>query len=251
MTLRERARKRLIFALDVGSVREASALVRTLGGEVGMFKVGKQLFMAAGPRAVHAVHDKGAEVFLDLKFHDIPQTVARASVEAARLGVAMLNVHTSGGARMMEETARQVARVCRAERLRRPTLLGVTVLTSFDGEELRGIGVRRPLRRQVVELARMAERSGMSGVVASPHEIASIREACSPRFKIVTPGIRRADDAMGDQTRVTGPAEAVAGGADYIVVGRPIRDASDPRGEARRIVDEIAEALRRPRRSPA
>ncbi len=242
-TLEERARERLIFALDVGSVREAGQLVRALHGSVGMFKVGKQLFMRSGPRIIQYVRERGGEVFLDLKFHDIPQTVARASVEATRLGVAMFNVHASGSTAMMEETVRQVRRVCRSEHLRRPRILAVTVLTSLSNDDLATIGVRHGLEDQVVRLAALAEITGMDGVVASPKEVKAIRRACGPRFAIVTPGIRRPQDDVGDQERVTGPAEAIEQGADYIVVGRPIRDARDPKAEAARIVSEITAAL--------
>lgn len=241
--LRERARERLIFALDVSTAREAAVLVRALRGSVGMFKVGKQLFLREGPRILSQVREKGGEVFLDLKFHDIPQTVARASVEATRLGVAMFNLHASGSTTMMREAVRQVRRVCRTEHLRRPRMLAVTVLTSLSASDLQTIGVATPIEDQVLRLAVLASEAGMDGVVASPHEIRAIRSACGPRFLIVTPGIRRDEDERGDQTRVSGPAEAVAAGADYVVVGRPIRDADDPKAEAEHIVDEIAEAL--------
>ena len=247
--LRERARERLIFALDVSTAREAGALVRQLRDSVGMFKVGKQLFLREGPRIISYVRERGGEVFLDLKFHDIPQTVARASVEATRLGVSMFNVHASGSSTMMREAVRQVRRACRTEHLRRPRMLAVTVLTSLSSVDLETIGVANPIEDQVLRLAVLANEAGMDGVVASPHEIRAIREACGPRFLIVTPGIRRATDAKGDQHRVTGPAEAVAAGADYVVVGRPIREAADPRAEAELIVDEIAEALLNKRRS--
>ncbi len=239
---RDRARDRLIFALDVGSLREAGQLVRALNGSVGMFKVGKQLFMRTGPRIIEYVRDRGGEVFLDLKFHDIPQTVARASVEATRLGVAMFNVHASGSKTMMTETVRQVRRVCRTEKLRRPTMLAVTVLTSLSRADLHTIGVRRQVKDQVVELALLAEEAGMDGVVASPLEIRPIRRACGSRFTIVTPGIRRDHDSLEDQLRVASPCRAVESGADYIVVGRPIRDAANPRAEAESIIDEMAEA---------
>lgn len=241
--LRERARERLIFALDVSTAREAGALIRQLKDSVGMFKVGKQLFLREGPRIISYIRERGGEVFLDLKFHDIPQTVARASVEATRLGVAMFNVHASGSTPMMKESVRQVRRACRTEHLRRPRMLAVTVLTSLSPADLSLVGVDVPIEDQVLRLALLAMESGMDGVVASPHEIRAIRAACGPRFLIVTPGIRRATDAMGDQHRVTGPAEAVAAGADYVVVGRPIREAADPKAEAEAIVDEIAEAL--------
>ncbi len=240
---RDRARERLIFALDVGSLREAGQLVRTLHGSVGMFKVGKQLFVRTGPRIIEYIRERGGEVFLDLKFHDIPQTVARASVEATRLGVAMFNVHASGSRAMMAETAAQVRRTCRTEKLRRPIMLAVTVLTSLSRDDLHTIGVRRRVKDQVVELALLAEEAGMDGVVASPLEIKPIRAACGPRFTIVTPGIRRGGDTLGDQARVSGPGSAIEMGADYIVVGRPIRDAANPKAEAEDIIDEIAAAM--------
>lgn len=241
--LRERAREKLIFALDVSTAREAGALIRQLKDSVGMFKVGKQLFLREGPRILSYIRERGGEVFLDLKFHDIPQTVARASVEATRLGAAMFNVHASGSAAMMKESVRQVRRACRTEHLRRPRMLAVTVLTSLSSDDLSLVGVHAPIEDQVLRLALLAQEAGMDGVVASPHEIRAIREACGPRFLIVTPGIRRSTDAKGDQHRITGPAEAVAAGADFVVVGRPIRDAADPKAEAEAIVDEIAEAL--------
>jgi orotidine-5'-phosphate decarboxylase len=241
---RERARSRLIFALDVGSLREAGEYVRSLEGVVGMFKVGKQLFLKTGPRVIKYVHDRGGEIFLDLKFHDIPQTVARASVEAARLGVAMFDVHASGSYEMMRRTVGEVNRVCRTEHLRRPRILAVTVLTSLTSADLKTIGVNANVEDQVVRLAALAERAGMDGVVASPMELNAIRAACSPRFLIVTPGIRRNGEELDDQQRTYGASEAVAAGANFIVVGRPIRDAADPRAEAEAIVDEIAAGMR-------
>lgn len=247
-TLRDRARSRLIFALDVGSLREAGEYVRQLEGSVGMFKVGKQLFVKTGPRVIKYIHDRNAEIFLDLKFHDIPKTVARASVEATRHGVFMFNVHASGADSMMSEAVKAVRRVCRLERLRRPRMLAVTVLTSLSSDDLREIGVSRKVEDQVVRLAVLAESSGMDGVVASPLEIESIRAACSNRFKIVTPGIRRVGDEPGDQQRTSGAAAAVTAGADYVVVGRPIRDAKDPKAEAEAIIGEIAEGMRIARR---
>jgi orotidine-5'-phosphate decarboxylase len=241
---RERARSRLIFALDVGSLREAGEYVRALDGVVGMFKVGKQLFLKTGPRVIKYIHDRNGEIFLDLKFHDIPQTVARASVEAARLGVSMFNVHASGSYEMMRRTVGDVNRVCRTEHLRRPRILAVTVLTSLTATDLKTIGVDAEVEDQVVRLAALAERAGMDGVVASPMEIVAIRQACSSRFLIVTPGIRRGGDETDDQQRTYGAVEAVAAGANFIVVGRPIRDAEDPRAEAEAIVDEIAAGIR-------
>lgn len=245
---RERARSRLIFALDVGSLREAGECVRALRDRVGMFKVGKQLFLKTGPRIIKYIHEHGGEIFLDLKFHDIPQTVSRAAVEATRLGVYMFNVHASGSSEMMRRTVADVHRACRTERLRRPRMLAVTVLTSLTSHDLKTIGVNAALPDQVVRLASLAEHAGMNGVVASPLEIGAIRKVCAPRFLIVTPGIRRSGDVTDDQQRTSGAEAAVAAGADYVVVGRPIRDAADPRAEADAIVDEIAEGLRLSRR---
>jgi orotidine-5'-phosphate decarboxylase len=245
---RERAQKRLIFALDVGSLREAGEYVRTLSDSVGMFKVGKQLFLRTGPRIIEYIRDRGGEVFLDLKFHDIPQTVARASVEATRLGVAMFNVHASGSTEMMKQSVEAVRRVCRTEKLRRPKMLAVTVLTSLSAQDLETIGVTAPVADQVVRLAELAERAGMDGVVASPLEIARIRRVCSSRFLIVTPGIRRETDERGDQQRTTGASEAVARGADFVVVGRPIRDADDPKAAAEEIIEEILDGIKNARR---
>jgi len=241
----EQARSRLIFALDVGSMSEALGLVRRLEDSVGMFKVGKQLFMQTGPRIINSIRDRGGEVFLDLKFHDIPRTVARASMEATRLGVAMFNVHASGSGEMMQQTVRAVRRTCRTERLRRPKMLAVTVLTSLSGTQLKEIGVRSRVVDQVVRLAKLAEDAGMDGVVASPQEIEAIRAVCSQSFEIVTPGIRSAGDALGDQKRVLSAGEAIRKGADYVVVGRPIREADDPVGEAERIVEEISDAIKK------
>lgn len=240
---RAAARRRLILPLDVDTVRAADRLTRRLAGEVGLFKIGKQLFMHAGPAAVRRVHAKGGEVFLDLKFHDIPQTVALAGVEAARLGVRMFNVHAAGGSEMMAATAAAVADVCRRERLRRPILLAVTVLTSLSDADLRRVGVSGTVARQVVRLARLAKASGMDGVVASPREIGAIRRACGAGFVIVTPGIRQVGDARGDQKRVETPEAAMRAGADYLVVGRPIRDAADPTAAARGIVAAMARGL--------
>ncbi len=237
---RQHPKERVIFALDVGGLEEAERYVDLLEGHVGMFKVGKQLFVRTGPRIIALLRERGCEVFLDLKFHDIPQTVARASVEATRLGVAMLNVHASGSSEMMLQTVAAVDRVCRTEKLRRPHLLAVTVLTSLSSGDLETIGVRAEVEDQVVRLASLAEEAGMDGVVASPLEIGAIREACSPRFLVVTPGIRGAGDDVADQVRVTGAGDAVAAGADYIVVGRPIRDADNPAASADAIVAEIA-----------
>lgn len=232
-------RERLIVALDVDTLDQARDFVQRLAGEVGLFKVGKQLFTHAGPQAVQLIQQLGGEIFLDLKFHDIPNTVAKAAIEATRLGVKMFNVHASGSLEMMRTTVKEVERVCRAQKLRRPIMLGVTVLTSLNQEDLQRVGVVHKVADQVVRLALLTKEAGMDGVVASPHEVADIRAACGPSFVIVTPGIRPAESNRGDQQRVMTPSEAVRAGVDYIVVGRPILEAGDPIRAARAIVADM------------
>ncbi|MGZ8476762.1 MAG: orotidine-5'-phosphate decarboxylase [Candidatus Binatia bacterium] len=232
-------RERLIVALDVDDLEQAAELVRQLAGEVGMFKVGKQLFTHAGPQAVRQIQVLGGEIFLDLKFHDIPNTVAKAAIEATRLGVKMFNVHASGSLEMMRLTAKEVRRVCRQQKLRKPIMLAVTVLTSLNQDDLQRVGVERKVADQVVRLALLTKEAGMDGVVASPHEVADIREACGQRFVIVTPGIRPSDGNRNDQQRVMTPQNAVRGGVDYIVVGRPIIEAKEPVAAARAIVADM------------
>jgi orotidine-5'-phosphate decarboxylase len=184
----------------------------------------------------------GGEVFLDLKFHDIPTTVAKAAIEATRLGVKMLNVHASGSLEMMRQTVKEVNRVCRQEKLRRPTMLAVTVLTSLNKSDLSKVGVDGEVVDQVVRLALLSRKAGIDGVVASPHEVAQIRAACGQRFIIVSPGIRPRGKAKEDQSRVMTPGEAIRVGADYIVVGRPIVEAKDPLRAARDIITELEES---------
>ena len=234
------ARERLVVALDVETGDHALELVNALRGTVGMFKVGKQLFTAEGPDLVRAITALGERVFLDLKYHDIPATVARASVEAARMGVSILNVHAAGGREMLREATRAVAEACAAERWPRPLVLAVTVLTSLDDALLAETGVEGGTAAQVVRLARLARECGADGVVASPLEIELIRrEVAAENFVVLTPGIRPAGEARGDQRRVMTPGEAVAAGADYLVVGRPITGASDPRDAAAAILREM------------
>jgi orotidine-5'-phosphate decarboxylase len=236
-------RHRLIFALDVDRLAEADQLVRLLAIEVGTFKIGKQLFLQAGPEVVRMVHRHGRDVFLDLKFHDIPSTVAKAGVEAARLGVRFFDLHASGSLAMMTRTREEVARVCRREGLRRPRILAVTVLTSLARRDLRLVGVDDDVEDQVVRLARLARRAEMDGVVASPLEIARIRRQAGAGFLIVTPGIRPPTASVDDQKRVLTPGEAMRAGADYLVVGRPIRDAPDPLGLAREVLADMARGV--------
>lgn len=239
------AKRRLIFALDVGDgLDEALSWVRRLKDHVGLFKVGKEAFTSLGPEIVNRIRQEGAEVFLDLKFHDIPNTVARAAEAACGLGVAMFNVHASGGKRMMADAAAAVRRYAGERGTAPPVVLAVTVLTSLDGKDLADIGFALDVDGMVLRLAGLARDAGAGGVVASPHDAAAIREACGPDFVIVTPGIRGADPVPGDdQKRAWSAAEAVRAGADYVVVGRPIRLARDPAAEADRIVAQIGEGL--------
>ena len=237
------AQRRLIFALDVDSLEEARGWVGRLQGQVGAFKVGKQLFTRCGPEVVRMVRDHGAEVFLDLKYHDIPNTVAMAGLEALRLGVWMFNVHALGGPEMMARLVAEVDRHCPRGTVGRPLLIAVTVLTSSTDVTLRAIGIDRPVAEMVPRLARLAQEAGMDGVVASPQEVGLIRQACGRDFAIVTPGVRPADAALDDQKRVMTPGEALRAGADYLVIGRPISAAPDPTAAAARIADEMRAAL--------
>jgi orotidine-5'-phosphate decarboxylase len=237
----DRGRERLLIALDVDGGARARELVRRLGPHAGGFKVGLRLFTQEGPGLVRELVDSGARVFLDLKFHDIPNTVAQAVEAAVDTGAWMINVHASGGVPMMRAAARAAADAAGRAGRQRPLMIGVTVLTSMDQETLKTTGVDRPVLDQVVALARMAQAAGLDGVVASPLETAAIRTACGPAFTIVTPGIRGASAGgqLHDQARTLGPAEAVTAGATYIVVGRPIIAAADPEGAAAAIVEEL------------
>ncbi|MEP6944668.1 MAG: orotidine-5'-phosphate decarboxylase [Acidobacteriota bacterium] len=219
-------KEKLIIALDVDTAAEARSLVDELRGRVGAFKVGMQLFTAAGPQLVREFVDSGIKVFLDLKFHDIPNTVAMAAVEAARLGVWMLNVHASGGREMMEATRASVHEACEKGSFAKPILIAVTVLTSSDQSTLAETGVTSDLADQVLNLAKLAYSSGFDGVVASPLEIGMIRKsAIGKDLLIVTPGIRPISATKDDQKRVMTFAEAEAAGANYMVVGRPVTQA--------------------------
>src|SRR5215468_2424981 len=236
-------RNPLVVALDVDSSDQALSLVERLRGVAGMFKVGKQLFTAAGPDIVRKIIAMGERVFLDLKFHDIPNTVAMAGVEAARLGASVFNVHAIGGSKMMREVTEAVTQTAERERIGRPLILGVTVLTSHTQDSLKEVGIERKLEDEVVNLARLCEASGLDGVVASPLEIAPIRSAVEDsNFVILTPGVRPAGTSIDDQSRVMTPAEAILAGANFLVIGRPITAANDPVAATRKILDEINQA---------
>jgi orotidine-5'-phosphate decarboxylase len=233
---------KLLVALDVETGERAMELATALRGVAGGFKVGNRLFTSEGPALVRKLADAGARVFLDLKYHDIPNTVGQAVEAAVRTGAWMINVHASGGVAMMEAAARAARDTSSRLGRRPPLMIAVTVLTSMDQEALHAVGVERPVLDQVLALARMTQQAGLQGVVASAQETPAIRKACGPEFQIVTPGIRGASAGTdrNDQSRTMGPAEAVRAGASYIVVGRPIIAAPDPRAAAEAIVQELA-----------
>ena len=235
---------RLLVALDVERGERALQLAEELRGVVGGVKIGSRLFTLEGPALVRALVDAGARVFLDLKFHDIPNTVAQAVESAVHTGAWMVNVHASGGIPMMQAAARAGREAAARAGRPAPLLIAVTVLTSMDEDTLRSTGVQRPLPEQVVTLARMTQDAGLDGVVASPQETAAIRAACGAGFTIVTPGIRgaAAGQDRNDQSRTMGPQEAVIAGASYLVVGRPIIAAPSPLEAARSIVGEMKRA---------
>ena len=238
------AKDKLILALDVDSAERALELCDQLRDAVGMFKVGSQLFTAAGPDLVRQIVSRGAQVFLDLKFHDIPNTVAAAGVEATRLGVSIFNVHAAGGAEMMRQTAEMINDTAEREGLAKPKVIAVTLLTSLDTNDLNKIGCLEESSSLVRKLSRLAADSGLDGVVASPQEIGIVREeVTNPNFLIITPGIRAVSSAADDQRRVMTAAKAVTDGADYIVVGRPILNADDPVQAAWSIVEQIGKGF--------
>jgi orotidine-5'-phosphate decarboxylase len=233
------ARDRILVALDVDSPKEADALLDRLAGAVTGVKVGSQLFTAAGPAAVEAALKRGFRVFLDLKFHDIPNTVAGAVREATRLGVFMVNVHAGGGRAMMRAASEAAAKAATEFKVNRPLCLGVTVLTSLDGRALATeLGVHANVPAHVLRLADHARAAGLDGCVASPHEIGLLRRALGAAWVIVTPGIRPAA-ANDDQARVATPSAAVRAGADYLVIGRPITAAPDPAAAVTAIVTSL------------
>jgi orotidine-5'-phosphate decarboxylase len=228
---------RLIVALDVATATQARQLVHSLGDSVSTFKVGKQLFTGEGPQFVRDLVASGRKVFLDLKFHDIPNTVAEAVKSASQLGVSMLTVHTSGGSKMLKaavEASRQSAT--------KPMILAVTVLTSLTDSDLQEIGVSGDVLTQVLRLGALATAAGCGGVVASAKEARELRRQLGDGFSIVTPGVRPAGSAAGDQARVVTPRDAIAAGASYLVIGRPILESADPARVASEIVGEIEPA---------
>jgi orotidine-5'-phosphate decarboxylase len=234
-------RNPILVALDVSTAADARRIADALGDSVGGLKIGFQLFTSVGPSIVREMVDAGHRVFLDLKFHDIPNTVAGAVAAATDLGVWMVNVHAAGGPAMLTAARDAAAERASARGTEKPLVIAVTVLTSMDAPTLSAVGVSRSPLDQVVHLAKMTKDCGLDGVVASPQETAAIRAACGPDFAIVTPGIRGGAATVAksdDQTRVSTPAGAIAAGSSYLVVGRPITAAQDPRAAAQAILAE-------------
>lgn len=230
-------RDRLIVALDVYSATQARQIVQSIGESASTYKIGKQLFTAQGPQIVRDLAASGRKVFLDLKFHDIPNTVAAAVRQAAELRVSMLTVHASGGSRMLRAAAEAAA-----QSSTQPMVLAVTVLTSLADADLAELGISGQVLTQVLRLGSLARAAGCGGLVASPLEARELRRELGGGFAIVTPGIRPAGTASGDQARVLTPRQAIAAGATYLVVGRPLLEAADPAKAANEIVREIEEA---------
>ena len=233
---------KLIVALDFSGLAEAEKIVKKICPLVKIFKVGKELFTSTGPAAIEMIHSYECRVFLDLKFHDIPNTVGSACEAAARLGVFMMNVHTLGGKNMMIGAMQSVHKVAGQKKVTPPKVLGVTVLTSLTDRDLKEVGVSKKVKREVKDLAVLAQSSGLDGVVASGQEIKLIREATGKDFLIVTPGVRPVWAAHGDQKRIVTPKEAVEWGADFIVVGRPITQHPEPLLAAQKILKEMSDS---------
>jgi orotidine-5'-phosphate decarboxylase len=239
--------EKIIVALDVPTAEAALRVAQKLHGHVGMFKVGSEVFTAEGPVLARYLVATGGRVFLDLKFHDIPNTVRAAARQAAMLGVSLLNVHASGGRKMMEAALEGVRLAEGARAVAAPTrVLAVTVLTSLGPEDLAEVGFQGSPEEVVVRLARLAQKAGLDGVVASPREITAVRKACGPNFLIVTPGVRPVTAASDDQTRIATPESAIRAGADYLVIGRPIIGAPDPVAAAEAFAAEMEKALAAP-----
>ena len=230
-------KSKIFVALDVETKAKALEIVSDLKGLGACFKIGKQLFTSTGPELVKEIVGMGEDVFLDLKYHDIPNTVAKAGLAAAGLGVKIFNVHASGGRKMMEAVRSEMEKLTNP-----PLVLAVTILTSLGEEDIREVGFDRTIPEQIAKLAKLAKDSGMDGVVGSPLEIELIRETCGKDFKILTPGIRPAFAAVNDQKRIATPAEALRKGADYLVIGRPITAAENRREAFLKILEECKNA---------
>ncbi|TCS80056.1 orotidine-5'-phosphate decarboxylase [Pectinatus cerevisiiphilus] len=234
------ADERIIVALDVRTLAEAKALVDQLGDSIIFYKVGMELFYAVGPQIITYLKSKKKKIFLDLKLHDIPNTVAEGLISLMKLGVDIFNVHASGGFTMLNRAAQRVKEEAAKMGIEPPKLIAITVLTSVNADDWAKLGMQMPLEEQVVRLAKMVKEAGLDGVVASPKEAAKIRQACGKDFMIVTPGVRPAGASADDQSRIATPAQALRNGASQLVIGRPIYKADDPRAAAKKILAEIA-----------
>jgi orotidine-5'-phosphate decarboxylase len=232
-------RDRLIVALDVDNLTDARRLVRQLRDYAGIFKVGKQLYTNAGPEVLEIIRENDGKAFLDLKFHDIPNTVAKAGQEAVKLGVFMYNLHALGGFDMMKMAVDLTQAKAEELSVPRPIILAVTVLTSLSEKDLKEIGINYSLDEEVIRLALLSKKAGIDGVVASPREVRILRERLGKDFVIVTPGIRPESSIMDDQKRVMTPKEAILAGSDFIVIGRPIIQAANPVESAKQILQDI------------
>ena len=233
------AMDKIIIALDVEDLNDALKLAGLLKEHVGAFKIGKQLFTRYGPEAVRMIHECGGRVFLDLKFHDIPATVAKATREVTRLEVFMFNIHSMGGFDMMSQAVNAVREMALSLNCIRPKILAVTVLTSLGTEDLQRFGISADVEELVIRLARLGKDAGVDGVVASPREVPAIKKECGSDFIVVTPGIRPGFSEEHDQKRTMTPGEAICAGADYIVVGRPVTQAPDPLSVVKNIIKEL------------
>lgn len=233
------ADNRLIVALDFHRMEDVVSLVDRLGDSVSYYKVGMELFYSVGAQVITYLQNKGKNIFLDLKLHDIPNTAAQGLCSLMANGANMLNVHASGGYTMMKTAADRLHAMAQEQGMECPKLIAVTILTSISEDDWQGLGMQCSIREQVVRLAKLAKEAGLDGVVASPQEAAAIREACGPEFLIVTPGVRPAGASIDDQSRIATPASALANGATHLVVGRPIRAAENPVQAAEKIVKEM------------
>ena len=230
---------RLIVALDFHNMDDVKKIVNELGDSVNFYKVGMELFYSVGPNVIEWLKGENKKIFLDLKLHDIPNTVAGGLCSLMNLGVDILNVHASGGFTMMRTAADRLRETAQIHKIQRPKLIAITVLTSINQDEWEGLGFHSQMKSQAVILANLAKKAGLDGVVASPNEAKSIRESCGKDFLIVTPGIRPAGSDINDQSRISTPSQALVNGASYLVIGRPIIAADDPKKAALSIIDEM------------
>lgn len=231
--------ERIIVALDVNDIDEVEKLVDKLRPVIKIFKIGSELFTSCGIQAVDIIRRKGCKVFLDLKYHDIPNTVMRTSWAAAKQNIHMFTVHALGGLTMMEKALQAAKEESARLNIARPIILGVTILTSFDKKDMQSVGISGTVDEEVMKLVKLCEKAGLDGIVASPQELPKIRKIVKKNFLIVTPGIRPAWSQKSDQKRVATPKEAIDMGADYMVIGRPITDEADPKAAAEKIINEI------------